>query len=186
MRLLILADIDDLHWVHGTGQAEVLLSCGDIHDEVILEARQAFGCPTVFAIKGDRDFDKPFLPPIIDLHLRVERHGVLTFGGLNDSWRYKPRGFVHEQNGAKLVLTGFPYVDVFASHNSPRGIHDTEDETHYGFEALNDYISKAKPRLLVHGHQRVNKETEVGATQVIGVYGYRVFELAEHSSIVGT
>jgi len=186
MRLLVLADMDDLHWVHGTGQADVLLSCGGAYDGLILEAARKFNCSKVFAVKGDDDFDGPFPPPIIDLHLRVERHGDVTFGGLNASWRYKPRGFVAEQDGAKLMLTGFPPVDVFVSHNPPREIHHTEDETRVGFEALNEYISRAKPRLLVHGHQHVNRETTVGATQVIGVYGYRVLEFAEHASIAGT
>lgn len=47
MKLLILADIDDLHWNHGGGQADVLLSCGDIYDQVILEAAQAYSCPRI-------------------------------------------------------------------------------------------------------------------------------------------
>lgn len=186
MNLLILADIAGPHWRYGTGQADVLLSCGDIYDEVILEARQAYGCPTVFAVKGDLDFDRPFPPPIIDMHLRVERHGGLTFGGLNGSWKYKPRGFLHEENGAKLMLTGFPPVDVFVSHNSPRGIHDKEDGVHCGCEALNEYIVLEKPRLVIHGHQHVNEETTVGRTQVVGVEGYRVLAFAEQCSIVET
>jgi hypothetical protein len=40
MRLLILADIDDLHWHCGEGNADILLACGDITDQVILEAAQ--------------------------------------------------------------------------------------------------------------------------------------------------
>jgi hypothetical protein len=88
MRLLILADIDDFHWGDGPGQADLLLACGGVYDQLILEAAKTFNCSKVFAVKGNHDFDMPFPPPIIDLHLRVGRHGRLTFGGLNDLWRY--------------------------------------------------------------------------------------------------
>lgn len=43
MKLLVLADIDDLHWHHGTGQADLIISCGDVYDQVILEAANAYG-----------------------------------------------------------------------------------------------------------------------------------------------
>jgi hypothetical protein len=38
MNLLILADIDDLHWKSGAGQADLVISCGDVADQVILKA----------------------------------------------------------------------------------------------------------------------------------------------------
>lgn len=75
------------------------------------------------------------------------------------------------------MLAAFPPVDIFLSHNSPRGIHDREDEVHYGFEGLTTYISKENPAFVIHGHQHVNKETQVGDTQVIGVYGHRSPEI---------
>jgi hypothetical protein len=33
-----------------------------------------------------------------------------------------------------------------------------------------------KPRILIHGHQHVNWESELGDTRVIGVYGHRTIE----------
>ena len=35
MKILAIADIDDFHWNYGSGQADVLLSCGDVSDQVI-------------------------------------------------------------------------------------------------------------------------------------------------------
>jgi Icc-related predicted phosphoesterase len=71
----------------------------------------------------------------------------------------------------------FPPVDVFVAHNSPRGIHDRDDDVHFGFEAFVAYIQRAKPRLFIHGHQHVNRQTQVRDTTVIGVYGFRRLEL---------
>jgi len=178
MRILAIADIDDFRWTHGQDRADVLLSCGDIADQVILEAAEANGCETIFAVKGNHDPNAPFAEPIIDLHRKTRQHGGLRFGGLNGSWRYKPRGhFLYDQREVDGFLAAFPGVDVFLSHNSPRGIHDREDEVHYGFNALSTYIARTQPRILLHGHQHVNDESIVGETRVVGVYGKQMIEI---------
>ncbi|MBN1489906.1 MAG: metallophosphoesterase family protein [Phycisphaerae bacterium] len=175
MRILILADIDDFHWKHGPGQADMVLSCGDVADAVILEAAEAHGCQAIFAVKGNHDSNAAFPAPIADLHLQTRQHGGLMLGGLNGSWRYKPRGhFLYDQSEVEAFLNAFPPVDLFLSHNSPRGVHDKKDEVHYGFDGLTSYIARAKPRMVIHGHQHVDTETEVHDTRVVGVYGHRM------------
>ena len=175
MRILIIADVDDLHWRHGKGKADLLLSCGDVSDQYILEAAEAYACRTIFAVKGNHDSQESFVPPIVDLHLAVQSFNGIRFGGFSGAWKYKPRGhFLYEQCEVDKLIASFPEVDILLCHNSPRGIHDKEDGIHYGFEGLTHYISNAKPNLLIHGHQHVNAETQIGATRVIGVYGYKV------------
>jgi Icc-related predicted phosphoesterase len=178
MRLLVLADIDDLHWQHGTGHADVLISCGDVSDSVILDAAQAWRCARIIAVKGNHDSPVAFAVPIMDGHLRVREHCGVIFGGFNGSWRYKPRGhFLYDQAEAAALLPGLPEADVLISHNSPRGVHDREDGVHCGFDGLRAYMERAKPRLLIHGHQHVDRETQVGVTRVIGVYGHKVIDI---------
>jgi len=178
MTLLILADIDDIRWKHGEGQADVVLSCGDVADQVILEAAYAYACSHIFAVKGNHDTNEAFPQPIIDLHLRVQKHNAIVFAGLNGSWRYKARGhFLYGQMEVQGFLEALPPVNVFLSHNSPRRIHDRDDEVHYGFEALNSYTQRTQPTLVIHGHQHVNMETLLEETQVVGVCGYRVIEI---------
>ena len=178
MRILAIADIDDLRWKGGVGRADLLISCGDVSDPVILEAAEAYQCPRIFAVKGNHDFPAPFPHPIIDLHLRVETYVGMRFGGFNGSWKYKPRGhYLYEQEEAADLLKGFPPVDIFIAHNSPRGVHDKEDGIHPGFEALRAYIQSARPRLLIHGHQHVDSETQLMGTKVLGVYGHRLIEV---------
>ncbi len=180
MRILTIADIDDLHWRYGKLAADVLLSCGDVFDEVIIEAAQACACRTIFAVKGNHDRPTPFPSPIIDLHLQAREYGGLTFGGFNGSWRYKPRGcFLYSQEEAAVSLEHFPGVDIFLSHNSPKGVHDKDDGIHYGFQALNDYIAERRPRALIHGHQHVDVEFLLDETRVIGTYGYKLIEIQQ-------
>ena len=103
------------------------------------------------------------------------------FGGCNGSWKYKPRGhFLYEQSEIERMLRSFPSVDVFVAHNSPRGVHDKEDEVHTGFDAFISYIDRAKPKLFLHGHQHVNTETQIGETQVVGVYGCKWLGFDKH------
>lgn len=178
MKILVIADMDDFHWQHNAGHADILLSCGDISDQVIVEAAKASRCKAVFAVKGNHDHNTPFPGPIVDLHLQRQEYGGIRFGGFNGSWKYKPRGhFLYEQSEVEDFIRGFPAVDVFVSHNSPLGIHDRQDGIHFGFAALNTYIDNARPKLLIHGHQHVDKETTKGSTRVIGVYGWKVLEI---------
>jgi hypothetical protein len=73
------------------------------------------------------------------------------------------------------VLIGqLPPVDVFVAHNSPAGVHERDQDVHQGFAALTDYIRRHTPRLMIHGHQHFNRETVVGRTRVVGVFGSRV------------
>ncbi len=178
MRVLIIADIDDLHWLHGPGQADLILSCGDVADQVIQEAAVAFQCANIFAVKGNHDPLSPFPATIIDLHMTCREYQGITFGGLNGAWLYKPRRpFLYEQSEVSHFMSSFPAVDVLISHNSPKGIHDRDDHIHDGFEGLTAYIAKAKPKMLIHGHQHVDCQTKMGETTVIGVYGFKLLDI---------
>jgi uncharacterized protein len=65
------------------------------------------------------------------------------------------------------------------AQNSPRLVHDRDDEVHIGFGAFNRYMARAHPRWSLHGHQHLNTESAVGATSVVGTYGHRFVVLAE-------
>jgi len=178
MIILVIADIGDLKWHGGNGQADILLSCGDVDDFVILKAAKNYKCKKIFAVKGNHDNSKDFPDPIINLHLKVIKYKGITFGGLNGSWQYKPMGnFLYKQNEVNSFLENFPYVDIMISHNSPKNIHERDNEVHQGFLGLNNYIKKKKPKLLIHGHQHYNKKTIINITYMICVYGYKLLNI---------
>ena len=177
MRLLVLADIDASHWKWETAAVDAVVSCGDVPVSLILDAAEAHRCDTILAVTGNHDGAAPFPGRIVDLHLRTHRCGDLVFGGLNGAWKYKPKGhFLYEQSEVEQFLSKFQPVDVFVSHNSPRGIHDRQDGVHCGFEGLASYIGRAAPALLLHGHQHANNETNLGSTRIVGVCGHRIVE----------
>ncbi|MHA3774867.1 metallophosphoesterase family protein [Verrucomicrobiota bacterium sgz303538] len=174
MTILVIADDEELMKKLPDVEAEVLVSCGDLPEPTIRLAAQRCRCKVILAVKGNHDNSAPFEPPIIDLHLRSYTFRGVNFGGFCGAWKYKPRGnYLFQQSEVESALSTFPSVDVFVSHNSPRMIHDRDDEVHIGFNAFNSYISRARPRWLLHGHQHLNIESSVGATRVVGIYGHR-------------
>ena len=56
-------------------------------------------------------------------------------------------------------------------------MHERDDDTHRGFDAFNEYIARAHPRIFFHGHQHIDAETMAGTTKVLGVNRYRYVEL---------
>jgi Icc-related predicted phosphoesterase len=180
MNILIIADDDTVLRELPELRPDLLVSCGDLPDEIILQAAQKCAVQKIFAVKGNHDSSSPFRQPIQDLHLKPVEFGGLTFGGFCGSWKYKPRGnFLFEQSEVESALSSFPKVDVFVTHNSPRLVHDRDDDVHTGFVTFNNYITRVGPRVMFHGHQHVNQETTVGATRVIGTYGFRQIVIPE-------
>jgi Icc-related predicted phosphoesterase len=104
----------------------------------------------------------------------------LKFGGFSGSWKYKPRGnYLFEDAEVERLLAAFPAADIFVTHNSPRLVYYREDDVHLGFAAFNQYIQRAKSRLMLHGHQHENVESQIDGTRVIGTYGYRQLAVQE-------
>lgn len=180
MVLLVIADDESVGKNVPVSRADAIISCGDLPDEVILLVASRVGCSRVLAVKGNHDGSGLFDKRITDLHLTTVNMGGVTFGGFCGSWKYKPRGnYLFEQSEVDAALGSFPKVDVFVAHNSPRGIHDSDDEVHHGFVSFVSYITEHQPRLFLHGHQHTNVESSVGGTRVIGVYGYRYLVIPE-------
>ena len=179
MKILALADNDDIRWAAPGTPVDLVVSCGDVHEMLIRSAAEACSAPPIAAVKGNHDEAGGFRAPIRDVHLKVlELPGGLRIGGFNGCWRYKPVGhFLYEQQEAVQLLRGFPAVDVFISHNSPRGLHETDPDVHQGFQALRDYLVTHSPKLLIHGHQHLDRETRIGDTRVISVYGHAFIDL---------
>ena len=180
MTLLVIADDEALLHKLPDAQCDVLVSCGDLPDQTILRAAARGRCRHILAVKGNHDSSASFEAPIIDLHLCSHAIRGITFGGFCGAWKYKPKGnYLFEQTEVEAALAAFPRVDVFVSHNSPRMIHDRDDEVHIGFGAFNSYIARAHPRWLLHGHQHANTESTVGATRVTGTYGHKFVVIPE-------
>src|SRR5438105_2962506 len=143
MNLLIIADDESVGPKIPDCNVDVLISCGDLPDEVIFGAAKKCQCKEILAIKGNHDSSAAFPAPIRDLHLAVFSFRGVRFGGFCGSWKYKPRGnYLFENSEVEGYLASFPAVDVFVTHNSPRLVHDREDDVHTGFAAFNQFLQR--------------------------------------------
>lgn len=180
MNVLIIADDESVIKNLPESKVDLLISCGDLPDPIILQAAKGCSCQHILAVKGNHDSSGEFPAPIVNLHMKTFAFEGISFGGFCGSWKYKPRGnYLFEQPEVESMLAAFPKVDVFVAHNSPRQTHDREDEVHIGFVAFTSYIQRHSPRILFHGHQHVQAETRLGSTLVVGTYGYRFHVIPE-------
>jgi Icc-related predicted phosphoesterase len=180
MNLLVIADDESVGLQVPECTVDLLVSCGDLPDELIFRIAKKCHCKEILAVKGNHDSSAAFPPPIRDLHLTVFAFRGVKFGGFCGSWKYKPRGnYLFENAEVERLVASLPAVDVFVTHNSPRLVHDREDDVHMGFAAFNQYIQRAKPKIMLHGHQHENVESLVGGARVIGTYGFRMLVVPE-------
>lgn len=178
MNILVIADDDSLIAKLDCGPVDVLISCGDLYDAAIQRAVAHYRPRKIFAVRGNHDVDQPFPDGIVDLHLARKSFEGVRFGGFAGSWKYKPRGHhLFEQAEVSGIMRGFPEVDVFVAHNSPRGIHERDGDVHQGFDGFVSYLDRARPRVFIHGHQHVDVTTVRGETTIVGVYGETLIRL---------
>ena len=178
MTILAIADDDTLLCQRSGLTIDVLISCGDLHDEAIKRAIAHYQPRKVLAVRGNHDPDAPFPAGVTDLHCAMATFEGVRFGGFAGSWRYKPKGHhLFEQSEAAAMMRAFPKVDVFVTHNSPARIHERDQEVHQGFEAFLPYLEKTQPRLMIHGHQHLDVTTIHGETTIVGVYGETLIHL---------
>lgn len=127
----------------------------------------------------------------VDLHKRVIRHDGLILAGVEGSLKYRDGPFQYDQNEMWMhVFELIPalllnrirfgrFLDIFATHAPPYGIHDQQDLPHQGIKAFRWFDQVFKPAYHFHGHIHVYRpdtitETLSGETMVINTYGYRV------------
>lgn len=178
MTLVVIADDDSLICSLRAEPVDLLISCGDLPDAAIQRAMEYYRPQQVLAVKGNHDSAASFPPGVTDLHLEMKKVNGIRFGGFAGAWRYKPVGHhLFEQKEVSAMMKYFPPVDILITHNSPAGIHERDREVHQGFEGFTNYIERAKPRLVIHGHQHVDRITVLDGTTVAGVYGERLFAI---------
>lgn len=183
MTIVVISDDDTDIGSLNAGPVDLLICCGDMHDHALVKAIQHYQPRRTFAVRGNHDADIPFPEGVDDLHLATRVLEGIKFGGFEGSWKYKPRGHhLFEQSEVSKLMGYFPKVDVFIAHNSPAGIHERDSEVHQGFRGFADYLERAKPTLMIHGHQHEDVVTMVGETMVLGVFGERLVRFQKSDS----
>ena len=84
----------------------------------------------------------------------------------------------------KLAWQARKGVDILLTHAPPEGPHAGSDYAHRGCSAINRFMEKRRPPLVIHGHiheyegKKIAYTDKATGAQVINAYGYHMLELA--------
>jgi uncharacterized protein len=157
-----MEDADNLRRVYG--QAEAVISCGDLPAPYLEFITSALNVPLYF-VRGNHDTQyTEGHPGGVNLHGRIVRFRNLTLAGLEGCIVYN-RGPIQYTESQMLyqVLALAPLVwlrrlfagkrlDIMVTHSPPRDIHDLPDMAHRGFKAHHTMLRLYRPRYMLHGH----------------------------------
>lgn len=82
-----------------------------------------------------------------------------------------------------LALRARKGVDVLLTHAPPTGPHAGHDYAHRGCAAIQTFMDRRHPRLVVHGHiheyegKKLDYTDQSSGAQVMNAYGYRIVEI---------
>ena len=173
---------------------ELIISCGDMPSVYLEFITSVLNVP-LFYVRGNHDEGYIEHPPGGEnLHQRLIEYNGLSFYGLEGSIRYNRSPLQYtELEMSRMVLSdgvrlryrrarrGFG-VDVLVTHSPARGIHDAEDYSHRGFQALLRFMEWYHPRYMLHGHvhtydRRSTTETTYIETKIVNINPVRVMEI---------
>ncbi len=163
-------------------RCDAVLILGDVPSRAYPALRDEFGLTLPgFCVLGNHDsLDwTNWLPRYKFEHLhnrlgslRLGERDILL-GGFSGSERYKPQGDLQwEDDEASRAIHALPQCDILLAHTAPLPPPGyPEDHRHRGLPALQRYIEKHDPALMLHGHFHQNYRVQLGQTEVIGCYG---------------
>jgi Icc-related predicted phosphoesterase len=184
------------------GDVDLILGCGDLPFYYLEFVVTILNKPLYF-VPGNHDARNQYMSDgriinhaegCIDIDRNVAQEEDLILAGLGGSIRYRPDG-IHQYTDSEMagrIASLAPalwynrmrygrFLDILITHSPPFGIHDGGDLAHRGFKSFITFIKNFKPRFLLHGHSHVYRNTEItrtqlGSTEIINVYPYRVIE----------
>jgi len=159
---------------------DLICTLGDLEYGDLQELELITNIPKI-GVYGNHDSGAYFEPlGIKNMHLNTFEYQGITFGGFQGCVRYKenPDAIMYTQEEAQAMFKDFPRVDVMLAHCPPYGINDdTTEISHTGFTGLREYLERAKPKYLFHGHtypQASELVTKFLDTNIVYVYQDKV------------
>ena len=188
MRILNLADEELMslwdYYVPGRlKEYDLILSAGDLKASYLSFIVTMARAPVLY-VHGNHDTRYATAPPegcdSIDGQI-VEYQGLRILGLGGCVW-YRPGDHQYtEKEMRKRIrklrwkIAKYGGVDIIVTHTPPKGVGDSDDYAHRGFECFLELIDTYQPRYLFHGHvhmsygQDKTREREYHGTKVINV-----------------
>ena len=198
MKILAISDEERMdlwdYYVPGRlKEYDLILSSGDLHASY-LSFLVTMGRAPVLYVHGNHDTGYEVHPPegcdCIDD--RIVLYRGLRILGLGGCRRYRPGAHQYSEKDMEKRIRKLTRdikclggVDIVVTHAPPKGVGDSEDLPHQGFQAFLDLIDSYHPAYLLHGHvhkaygQEFQREREYGGTKVINVCQSYVLDIPE-------
>ncbi len=174
---------------------DLIISCGDLKPEYLSFLVTMAKCPVLY-VHGNHDARYASRPPegcdCIDDRLVV--YNGLRILGLGGCRRYRPGPHQYSEKQMRRRIRKIRYhlwraggVDVVVTHAPAKGLGDSEDPAHWGFESLRELLDKYQPKVMLHGHvhlrygENPTRERLYGNTTVINATERYVLEMPEVS-----
>lgn len=183
VRLLALADeappADPAELV-AANEPDAVVTLGDLEPEV-LSGLAALGIP-LLGVHGNHDAEHDLdRLSIRDVHMTSTDVGGWSFAGFEGCVRYRDGPHQYTQGEASELVQTLPGAGVLVCHCPPFGINDDpDDRAHVGFHALRAWVTRHRPRYLLHGHTTpdpLTRTRRLGDTDVVWVRGAALVEL---------
>ena len=200
MKILCIAD-EELnafwdHYVPGRlREYDLILSSGDLKAAYLSFIVTMARAPVMY-VHGNHDTGYAVTEPegcdSIDGEM-VEYRGLRILGLGGCLW-YRPGDHQYSEKEMRRRIRKLRWkiakyggVDIIVTHASPRGVGDSEDPAHMGFECFLDLIDTYRPQYLLHGHVHKSysmnfcREREYHGTKVINVCGKFILDIPKEA-----
>lgn len=186
MKILVVADEEctalwDYYIPGRLKPYDLILSSGDLKGQYLSFLVTMARCPLMY-VHGNHDAAYDQVPPegcdSIDDKVVVYRGlRILGLGGC-PPYNYGKQQFTEQEMNRRIrklkrAVKEVGGVDIVVTHAAPRGVGDSDDLSHIGYEAFLKLIDTYHPKYLFHGHVHmtyghdIRREKEYHGTKVI-------------------
>ena len=169
MKILVVADNESRKiWDHYEPgmlkKYDLILSAGDLSPHY-LEFLVTMSSRPLYYIHGNHDDKYEQDPPLgcESIEGRVLNFKGLRILGLGGSMRYKPGKHMYtEKEMARRIRKAAWSIrknkgfDILLTHSPAKGLNDSQDLPHQGFQCFLDLLDTWHPRFFIHGHNHKN------------------------------
>lgn len=155
---------------------DLILSCGDLKAKYLEFLVTMAHCPVLY-VHGNHDgaFDRH--PPegcdcIEDKLVTYNGLRILGLGGCRQ-YHPGPHQYTEKQMQRRIrklrgQIKKAGGVDIVLTHAPARGLGDSDDPAHMGFETLRAFLEEYKPAYLIHGHVHLRYGQNVERIHTLG------------------
>ena len=196
MRILLIADEESKYYWDFFEKSklegiDLIISCGDLSPHY-LSFLATFAKVPVLYVHGNHDKCYEQTPPdgCICIDDDVYVHNGVRILGLGGCMCYNYGQFQYTDSQMKKRLKKLRRkikrnkgIDILVTHAPAKGLNDSSDLPHSGFQTFIDIMDEYNPRLFAHGHVHINygrdfkRESFYNETRVINAYEKYIIEI---------